>query len=74
MNSRRVASYIDDVLADRRPKRFKGAGADAGVLRAAIAMRAAAQGRRFPRSDSSLPCAMSSPGRYEGPPNHQVVR
>ena len=48
MNPRRVASYIDDVLADRRPRRFKGGRVDANVVRAAIAMRTARPGEEVP--------------------------
>jgi hypothetical protein len=48
VNPRRVASYIDDVLADRRPGRFKRGHVDAGVLRAAIVMRAASPGEEVP--------------------------
>ena len=48
MNPRRVATYIDDVLSDRRPRRFKAGRVDADVLRVAIAMRAARPGEGFP--------------------------
>jgi hypothetical protein len=48
MNSRRVASFIDDVLGDRRPRRFKAGRVDADVLRAAIAMRASRPSEDLP--------------------------
>jgi len=48
MNSRRVASYIDDVLADRCSRRVKSGRVDPDVLRAAIAMRAARPGEEVP--------------------------
>jgi len=48
MNHRRVASFVDDVLSDRRPRRFKASPVDADVLRVAIAMRAARPGEGVP--------------------------
>ena len=48
MNPRRVASYLDDMLSDRRPGRFKAGPVDADVVRAAIAMRAARPGEGIP--------------------------
>ena len=48
MNRRRVASFVDDILSDRRPGRFKAGPVDADLLRTAIAMRAARPGEGFP--------------------------
>jgi hypothetical protein len=44
VNSRRVASFVEAVLSDRRPDHFKADPADADVLRVAIALRAARPG------------------------------
>jgi hypothetical protein len=48
MNRRRVAVFLDDMLSDRRPRRFKAGTVDADVLRMAIAMRAARPGEGVP--------------------------
>jgi hypothetical protein len=48
MNRRRVAVFVDDMLSDRRPRRFKAGPVDADVLRVAIAMRAARPGEGVP--------------------------
>jgi hypothetical protein len=48
MNTRAVSSFIDAVLSDRRPGRFKARSMDANVLRVAIAMRAARPGDGVP--------------------------
>jgi hypothetical protein len=48
VNSRRVASFVEAVLSDRRPNPFKADPADADVLRVAIAMRAARPGADGP--------------------------
>jgi hypothetical protein len=48
MKPRRVASFIDDVLSDRRPGPFKAAPADVDVLQVAIALRAARPGDGAP--------------------------
>jgi hypothetical protein len=50
MNPRRVASFVDAVLSDRRPAPFKADPVDAGVLRVAIAMRAAQPGEAAPEA------------------------
>ena len=54
MNPRRVASFVDAVLSDRRPAPFKADPVDAGVLRVAIAMRAAQPGEAAPEA-TALP-------------------
>jgi hypothetical protein len=78
MNSRRVASYIDDVLADRRPGRFKGGRVDADVLRAAIAMRAARPGEEVPEerfvADLRHELAQEIRGGAESPGRPVVTR
>jgi hypothetical protein len=48
VNPRRVASFVEDMLSDRRPGRFKAGPVDADVLRVAIAMRAARPGDDVP--------------------------
>jgi hypothetical protein len=48
VNSRRVASFVEAVLSDRRPDSFKADPADADVLRVAIAMRVAGPGAEGP--------------------------
>lgn len=48
MNRRRVAIFVDDMLSDRRPGRFKAGPVDADLLRTAIAMRAARPGEGVP--------------------------
>jgi hypothetical protein len=48
MNPRRLASFIDDLLSDRRPGRFKAGSVDAEIWRVAIAMRAARPGEGVP--------------------------
>jgi nitrite reductase/ring-hydroxylating ferredoxin subunit len=46
--SRRLNRWVDALLHDRRPRRLRGGEEDAAVLRAAIEMRAAAQGAGSP--------------------------
>jgi hypothetical protein len=48
VNRRRVAAFIDAVVADRRPRRFRAASADTKTLRAAIALRTARPGEGAP--------------------------
>jgi hypothetical protein len=48
MKHRRVSSFIDDVVANRRPRRFKPCAADAEILRTAITMQAARPGEGGP--------------------------
>jgi hypothetical protein len=48
MNSRRVSSFVDSVLSDRRPKPFQGGSDDAHLIRAAIALRSARRGDGAP--------------------------
>jgi hypothetical protein len=48
VNSRRIASFVEAVLSDRRPDSFKADPADADVLRVAIVMRAAGPGGEGP--------------------------
>jgi hypothetical protein len=48
MNPRRVASFVDAVVSDRRPPPFKADPAEADILRAAIAMRAGRSGEGSP--------------------------
>jgi hypothetical protein len=48
VNSRRVASFVEAVLSDRRPEPFRADPADADVLGVAIAMRAAGPGADGP--------------------------
>jgi hypothetical protein len=48
MKHRRVSSFIDDVLANRRPRRFRASVADAEILRTAITMQAARPGEGAP--------------------------
>jgi hypothetical protein len=48
MNRRRVTSFVDAVVSDRRPGSFKGDPLDADVVRVAIAMRAARPGADIP--------------------------
>jgi hypothetical protein len=48
VNGRRVASFVEAVLSDRRPGPFKADPGDADVLRVAIAMRAARPGTEGP--------------------------
>jgi hypothetical protein len=48
VNSRRVASFVEAVLSDRRPGPFEADPVDADVLRVAIAMRAARPGAEGP--------------------------
>lgn len=48
MKHHRVSSFIDDVLANRRPRRFKASVADAEILRTAITMQAARPGDGAP--------------------------
>jgi hypothetical protein len=48
MNTPRVTSFIDAVLSDRRPGRFKAGPIEANILRVAIAMRAARPGGGVP--------------------------
>jgi hypothetical protein len=50
MNPRRVASLVDDMLSDRRPRRFKASRVDPDVLRTAIAMCAARPGEGIPEA------------------------
>jgi hypothetical protein len=49
MKHRRVSWYIDDVLANRRPRRFRASVADAEILRTAITMQAARPGEGGPK-------------------------
>ena len=48
MKHRRVSSFIDDVLANRRPRRFRASVADTEILRTAIRMQAARPGECGP--------------------------
>jgi hypothetical protein len=48
MKHRRVSSFIDDVLANRRPRRFRASVTDAEILRTAITMQAARPGDGAP--------------------------
>ncbi len=48
MKHRRVSSFIDDMLANRRPRRFRASVADAEILRTAIAMQAARPRKEVP--------------------------
>ena len=48
MKHRRVSSFIDDVLANRRPRRFRASDADTEILRTAIRMQAARPGECGP--------------------------
>jgi hypothetical protein len=48
MNPRRMSSFIDDLVSDRRPGRVKAGPVDADVLRTAIALRAARPGDEAP--------------------------
>src|ERR1700722_2333024 len=76
MKHRRVSSFIDDVLANRRPRRFRASDADAEVLRTAITMQAARPGDVAPqpqfvdnlRKELALQVAAASP-----PPVRPVV-
>ena len=69
MKHHRVSSFIDDVLANRRPRRFRASGADAEILRTAIAMQAARPRDRAPepqfvdnlRRELALQVAATSP-------------
>jgi hypothetical protein len=78
MNSRRVASFIDDVLADRRPRRFKAGRVDANVVRAAIAMRAARPGEEVPEerfvADLRQQLASEVRGSAQSPGRPMVTR
>jgi hypothetical protein len=76
MKHRRVSSFIDDVLANRRPRRFRASVADAEILRTAITMQAARPGDGAPepqfvdnlRKELALQAAEASP-----PPVRPVV-
>ena len=48
MSRRRVAAFVDAVVADRRPRRFRAGPTDAETLRTAIALRAARPGDGAP--------------------------
>ena len=50
MKRDRVDSFVDDLLSNRRPKRFKADPADAELFRTAIAMRAATPGEDAPQT------------------------
>jgi hypothetical protein len=73
MKHHQVSSFIDDMLADRRPRGFKASAADAEILRAAITMRAARPGEGVPKMQfvddlrkelaQQVPVATAPPGR-----------
>jgi len=48
MTDRALSAFIDALAAGRRPKRFRATPEDAGVLRTAIALRAAVRAMRPP--------------------------
>jgi hypothetical protein len=76
VTSRRAASFVEAVLSDRRPGSFKADPADADVLRAAIAMRAARPGADVPDEQfvARLRHELSVEGRGADPtPAHQMV-
>ena len=68
MKQRRVSSFIDDVLSNRRPRHFTASVADAEILRTAITMQAARPGEGQPepqfvdnlRKELALQAAASS--------------
>ncbi len=48
MSRRRVAAFVDAVVADRRPRHFRAGSSDTEILRAAIALRTARPGEGAP--------------------------
>lgn len=50
MSPRRISSFVDALLSDRRPRHFKIRPADTSVMRVAIAMRARRSKDRSPEA------------------------
>jgi cytochrome b6-f complex iron-sulfur subunit len=51
VSTRRVAAFIEALLGNRRPRRFKPDAEDAEAMRAAIELRAARPGATLPRTE-----------------------
>jgi cytochrome b6-f complex iron-sulfur subunit len=46
-----IGRYVEDLLRSRRPRRFRATGADTGVARTAVTLRAARPGSGAPREE-----------------------
>ena len=69
----RIAAYVDDLIHNRRPRRFKASAEEMQALQGAAALRSAQAGADLPNSDFIERLGRQLRSQMEPPPAHEPV-